>query len=284
MTTNRVVLVDAVPMSARVAAVPDPRAVIIAIHGGATSSVYFDCPDHPELSLLRAAAAAGYTVIALDRPGYGASALYQDQLDDPARRVALAFGAVDKILADGPRGAGLFLFAHSLGSELALRMTADRDDVIGVEVAGTGLRYRPEAAEILSTATLTRRPAGLRELLWEPAELYPPEILTGALSAPGVAYEAAVTADWARRDFADLAARVRVPVQYTVAGHERVWDTSAEALAAITGLFAASPQVTVNHMPDSGHNLSVGLSAQTYHGRVLSFVEGCLGAEEAEAG
>lgn len=284
MTTNRVVLVDAVPMSARVAVVPDPRAVIIAIHGGATSSVYFDCPDHPELSLLRAAAAAGYTVIALDRPGYGASALYQDQLDDPARRVALAFGAVDKILADGPRGAGLFLFAHSLGSELALRMTADRNDVIGVEVAGTGLRYRPEAAEILSTATLTRRPAGLRELLWEPAELYPPEVLTGALSAPGVAYEAAVTADWARRDFADLAARVRVPVQYTVAGHERVWDTSAEALAAITGLFAASPQVTVNHMPDSGHNLSVGLSAQTYHGRVLSFVEDCLGAEEAEAG
>ncbi|MDF2583547.1 MAG: hypothetical protein K0R33_2190, partial [Mycobacterium sp.] len=67
----RVVMVGAVPMSALVAAVPEPRAVIVAIHGGATSSAYFDCPGRPDLSLLRTAAAQGFTVIALDRPGYG---------------------------------------------------------------------------------------------------------------------------------------------------------------------------------------------------------------------
>ncbi|MGW0160731.1 alpha/beta hydrolase [Mycobacterium sp. NPDC003323] len=274
-------------MSALVAAVPEPRAVIVAIHGGATSSVYFDCPGHPELSLLHAATAAGFTAIALDRPGYGASALYQDVMDDAARRVELAAGAVDKILAGQRCGAGIFVFAHSLGSELALRMTVARDDVIGVELAGTGLHYRRDAAEILRTATLTRRPAGLRELLWEPAELYPAEVLTGALSAPGVAYEAAVTANWSRRDFPDLAARVRVPVQYSVAEHERVWETSTSALTEITDLFTAAPRVAINEMSDSGHNLSVGLSAHTYHSRVLSFIEECTatgGAQEAEAG
>ncbi len=284
MTTNRVVLVDAVPMSARVAAVPDPRSVIIAIHGGATSSAYFDCPNRPDLSLLRAGAAAGHTVVALDRPGYGASGLYQDQLDDPSRRVALTCGAVDKILADSPRGAGLFFFAHSLGGELALRMIIDRDDVVGLELAGTGLRHQAETAEILDTATLTHRPSGLRELLWAPYDLYPPEVLTGALSAPSVAYEATVIANWARRDFAEVAARVRVPVQYSVAEHERVWDTSTEALAAICGLFAASPRVKVNHVPASGHNLSVGLSAQSYHRRVLSFLEESIDMKEAEVG
>lgn len=282
-------MVDAVPMSALVAAVPDPRAVIVAVHGGATSSVYFDCPGRSDLSLLRAAAAAGFTVIALDRPGYGASALYQDTMTEPAARVALAWGAVDKILAGGPRGAGIFVLAHSLGCELALRMANGPAGVLGVELAGTGLRYSPAAKEIISRATLTRRPAGLRELLWEPAELYPAEVLTGALSAPGVAYEGPVTANWSIRDFPEVAARVQVPVQYSAAEHERVWDTSAAALADIAALFGSAPAVTINEMPDSGHNLSVGLSAGNYHLRVLSFVEQCVVAEaggekEAEAG
>lgn len=285
----RVVMVGAVPVSALVAVVPEPRAVIVAIHGGATTSAYFDCPGRPDLSLLQTAAAHGYAAIALDRPGYGASALYQDTMAEPAARVALASAAVDKILADGPRGAGIFVFGHSLGCELALRMTVADPGVIGVELAGTGLRYSPEAKEILSQATLTRRPAGLRELLWEPAELYPAEVLTGALSAPGVAYEGPVTANWSRRDFPELAAAVRVPVQYSAAEHERVWDTSAAALDDIAGLFVTAPSVLVHEMPDSGHNLSVGLSAQTYHLRVLSFVGECIaagvgGAEEAEAG
>ncbi|MDT5099087.1 MAG: hypothetical protein QOC76_2824, partial [Mycobacterium sp.] len=65
-------------MSALIASVPEPKAVIVAIHGGATSAAYFDCPGRPELSLLRSAAANGYTAIALDRPGYGASAFYHD--------------------------------------------------------------------------------------------------------------------------------------------------------------------------------------------------------------
>ncbi|MDZ7882994.1 MAG: alpha/beta hydrolase [Mycobacterium sp.] len=285
----RVVMVGSVPMSALVAEVPEPRAVIVAIHGGATTSAYFDCPGRPDLSLLRTAAAHGYTAIALDRPGYGASALYQDTMAEPATRVALASGAVDKILAGGPRGAGIFVFAHSLGCELALRMTVADAGVIGVELAGTGLRYSPAAKEILSQATLTRRPAGLRELLWEPAELYPAEVLTGALSAPGVAYEGPVTANWSRRDFPELAAEVRVPVQYSAAEHERVWDTSAAALADIVGLFVTAPRVSVHERPDSGHNLSVGLSAHAYHLRVLAFVGECIaagagGAKEAEAG
>ena len=38
----RVVLTDGVPMSALVASVPEPKAVIVAVHGGATSAAYFD--------------------------------------------------------------------------------------------------------------------------------------------------------------------------------------------------------------------------------------------------
>jgi pimeloyl-ACP methyl ester carboxylesterase len=289
-------MVGAVPMSALVAAVQEPRGVIVAIHGGATSSAYFDCPGHPRLSLLRLATSLGYTAIAIDRPGYGASSLYQDEMGTAERRVELVFGAVDKILAGSPagaggagspRGAGLFVMAHSAGCELGLRMAADgRADVLGVEVAGTGLRYRAEAKAVISKATLTSRPVGLRELLWQPAELYPPDVLTGALSAGGAAYEGEVTANWPRRDFAEVAARVRVPVEFSVADHERVWESGPESSAEIAALFTAAPRVEVNEMADSGHNLSVGLTAETYHQRVLSFVAECVESRnvEVEAG
>lgn len=272
----RVVLVDGIPMSALVSQADDPRAVIVAVHGGATSAAYFDCPGHPRLSLLRAAAAQGFTAIALDRPGYGASAVYADEFHDPARRLASACGVVDKILGDGQRGAGVFLLGHSAGCELALRMATARPDVIGVEIAGTGLRYSPTAKAIVGEATLTSRPAGLRDLLWQPTELYPNEVLTGALSAPGVAYEAKVTKYWTRQDFPEIASHVRVPVQFSVAEHESVWESTPEAVATIARLFTSSPRVVVNDVKDSGHNVSVALSADVYHRTVLSFIEQCI--------
>ncbi len=279
---RRVVMVDGVPMSALVAVAEQPRGGIVAVHGGATSSTYFDCPGHPRLSLLRLAATQGFTAIALDRPGYGASALYADELDDPDRRAALAYAAVDKLLADGQRGAGHVLVAHSAGCELALRMAVSSCSagLLGLELAGTGLRYQAAAQAVIREATTTRRPAGLRDLLWQPTEFYPPEVLTGALSASGVAYESEVTAHWARRDFPELAARVTVPVEFSVADHESVWESTQEAVAAITALFAAAPRVIVNEVAGSGHNLSVGLTAETYHRKVLAFIEECIAARQ----
>lgn len=272
----RVVVVDGVPMSALIAQAADPRAVIVAVHGGATSSMYFDCPGRPDLSLLRTAAAHGFTAIALDRPGYGASAVYAGEFKDPARRVAAAFSAVNKILGDGERGAGLFILGHSAGCELALRMATAQPDIIGVEIAGTGLRYSATAKTIIGEATITSRPAGLRDMLWQPTDLYPPEVLTGALSAPGVAYESKVTKNWTRHDFPEIASRVNIPVEFSVADQESVWESTPEALAAITALFTSSPRVIVNEIQDSGHNLSVGLTAGVYHRTVLSFVEQCI--------
>jgi pimeloyl-ACP methyl ester carboxylesterase len=277
---RRVVMVDGVPMSALVAAVSEPRAVIVAIHGGATSAAYFDCPGHPRLSLLRLAALHGITAIALDRPGYGASALYADEMNEPDRRVALAYGAVDGVLADGPIGAGVFLLAHSAGCELALRMAvAPRGEgVLGLELAGTGMNYSATAKDVMRQASATHRPAGLRDLLWQPVELYPAEVLTGALSAPGVGYEAEVTSNWPRRDFPAIAATVRLPVEFSVAEHESVWETTPAALAEIAAAFTASPRVVVNEVLSSGHNVSVGLTAEAYHRKVLSFIEECIEA------
>ncbi|WP_326545952.1 alpha/beta hydrolase [Mycolicibacterium sp. ND9-15] len=281
----RVVLVDGVPMSGLIAEAEDPAAVIVALHGGASTAAYFDCPGHPELSLLRTGTAAGFTVVALDRPGYGSSAPYPDAMHQPGRRVAFAFGAVAKALGQKPRGAGLFLLGHSAGCELAVRMAvsdnAARAGVLGLSLAGTGLRYADAAADIIKTTTATRRPVGLRDLLWQPADLYPPEVLSGVTnSSTGAPYEAEVTKTWPRQEFPALAAQVEVPVQFTVAEHERVWRTDPEALADIAALFTAAPRFELNEQAGAGHNLSLSIAAAEYHQKVLSFAEECVGSRK----
>jgi pimeloyl-ACP methyl ester carboxylesterase len=277
----RLVIVDGVPMSALVAEAAAPKAVIVAIHGGGTTAVYFDCPGHPSFSLLRTGAAGGFTVIALDRPGYGSSAPYPEAMTRPEQRVNLAYGAVDRILGDRPRGAGLFVMGHSGGCELAMRMGADErgGDLLGIELAGTGRHYHPAAREILKTATRERRPSGLRELLWQPERLYPPEVLNGATVHPGApAYEDQMVSDWARQTFPALAPAVRVPVHFSIAEYERVWQTDASALTEITALFSAAPRYTVHRQPEAGHNISLGHTAADYHATVLSFAEECVAA------
>jgi pimeloyl-ACP methyl ester carboxylesterase len=281
----RLVIVDGVPMSALVAEAPDPRAVILAIHGGGTTALYFDCPGHPESSLLRAGAAHGYTVIAIDRPGYGSSAPYPEAVADPAQRVGLAYGVVDRVLGDRPRGAGLFLMAHSGGCELALRMASEgsdrqRNDLLGIELAGTGRRYHPAARDILKAATRDHRPTGLRELLWHPTELYPPEVLGGATVYQGAPpYEQIMVSNWARQDFAAIAPAVGVPVQFSVAEHEKVWQSDPPALAEIASLFSGAPRFQVNEQRGAGHNISLGHTAAAYHSTVLSFADECVNAQ-----
>ncbi|ORV99989.1 alpha/beta hydrolase [Mycobacterium kyorinense] len=275
-------------MSALVAEAPQPRAVVVALHGGGTTAAYFDCPGHPSLSLLRTGAALGFTVIALDRPGYGSSAPYPEALVEPEQRVRLAYGAVDRILSEKPSGAGLFVVAHSNGCELALRMAADArgQDLLGIEMAGTGRHYHPAAREVLKTASATHRPPGLRELLWHPTELYPAEVLGGLTnSASGAPYEAAMVTEWPRRDFPALAAQVRVPVQFSVAEHEKVWQADAAALAEIAAMFSAAPRFTVNEQLGAGHNLSLGHAAAAYHQKIFAFVEECVATQaDLEAG
>jgi hypothetical protein len=148
-----------------------------------------------------------------------------------------------------------------------------------------------EACErIIKSATATHRPPGLRELLWQPAHLYPAEVLTGITnSSTGALYEATMVKDWPRQDFPALAAKVAVPVQFSVAEHERVWRSDPEALADIAAMFTASPRFVINEQPAAGHNLSLSVSAAAYHMKVLSFVEECVVAresagEEREAG
>lgn len=273
VVTPRVVAVDGIPMSGVVARAPEPRATLVAVHGGATTSVYFDGPGHPRLSLLRLGAALSFTVLAIDRPGFGASALYENEFDDTERRIELTYAAVDKML--GEVDPELFLVAHSNGCELALRMAGHESRrILGMELSGTGIRQTSRAREILAGATRANPPNRLRELLWEPAALYPTGIdrairIDGGPISPR--YESTLITHW-HDDFPALASQVRVPVRFTAAEHERVWESDPAALDDIVALFSASPRAVGHLQLGGGHNLSLGHVAPDYHQSILSFI------------
>lgn len=277
-----------IPMSALVSEVSRPRAIVIALHGGAVTSAYFDQRTQPRQSLLRAGAALGFTVIALDRPGYGASAPYADRMATAASRVDLTYAAIDEFLAGRDRGVGVFVLAHSLGCALAIQMAADERgrDLLGLEISGIGLRPHADAATFMGPLTRGEPPvaaaaarANLRDLLWRPPHLYPAGAAAALAlsSAPG--YEGGDVGRWIG-SFAGLAARVRIPVHYTLGDHERVWSSGPAALAEVAALFTASPRVVTVEQPEAGHNLSLGLSAMAYHLKVLAFTEECALARE----
>lgn len=287
--TREVVEVDGIPLSAFVSRVDRPRAVILALHGGAAMSAYFDNPQRPRSSLLRLGAALGYTVIALDRPGYGSSSAHTAQLDSHDRRAELVYAAADRLVGSdsdhgsGSRGAGLFLLGHSAGCPLVIRMAATPRgaDLIGLEIAGSGLHHHSYMRGFIEERRRDPSPPpkigrSLYDLLWKPPNLYPSDVVGGArFSSATPDYEGTVGDEWPT-DFPELAARIVVPVHYSLGDHERVWQTGPEALAEIAGLFTASPRVEVLELAGSGHNLSVGLTATAYHLRVLSFVEECV--------
>jgi pimeloyl-ACP methyl ester carboxylesterase len=314
----RVVDVAGVAMSALLAEAAQPRAVVVALHGGAVTSAYFDAPGRPRHSLLRTAAALGFTVIALDRPGYGSSAPHADRMTSAAGRVDLAYAAVDRLLAGRGRGAGVFVVGHSMGCVLAVQMAADERGagLLGLEIAGIGRHYQPRAAAVLRTRMLgggmadgperdwtvsargdTVRPGdtpdpdgpeplrtviAVRDMIWGPDHLYPAGAASG-MSAPSPGYEGDEVRRWPH-DFPALAPRVRVPVRYSLGDHETVWRSGPAALAEIGALFTASPRVVAEEQTGSGHNLSLGLAAPAYHLKVLSFAEECMLARAKESG
>jgi len=285
---SRVVVADGIPMSALVSEVSRPRAVVVALHGGAVTSGYFDSRAQPRLSLLGTGAALGFTVIALDRPGYGSSAPYADRMRTVASRVGLAYATIEEFLAGRPRGAGVFLMGHSMGCVLAVQMAASSrgQDLLGLEIAGIGLHPHAQAHTFMGPLTRGEPAAAdgprrgtFRDALWTPPHLYPAGAAGALALSPSPGYEGDDVRGWIAA-FPGLAAGVRVPVHYSLGDHERVWSSGPAALTEVASLFTASPRVVTAEQPGAGHNLSLGLSAMAYHLKVLSFAEECALARE----
>ncbi|MEV7775652.1 alpha/beta fold hydrolase [Kitasatospora sp. NPDC086791] len=275
-TRSLVLDADGVPMSALVAEPEhgEPKAVILAIHGRGMRAAYFAGPAHPDTSLLTLAADLGYTVLAIDRPGHGASTHRLPQGRLIADQAATLHAALTDYARAHPVGAGVQLLAHSFGGKIALHLAAHWPDdarlpLLGADINGLAQHYAPDAWD---------RPddlAGGGRLNWGPLTLYPPGTFHAAraLLTPVPALEARELATWPAR-YAALAARVRVPVRLTIAEHEHWWRLDPASRAALTAAFpdGLAHLVTAH---GAGHNLSLGHAARPYHLRALAFADDC---------
>ncbi|MEH0417670.1 alpha/beta hydrolase [Streptomyces sp. B21-083] len=252
-----------------------PRAVVVALHGGGMRAGYFHGEAHPSLSLLTLGARLGFTVLAVDRPGYGLSAAALPQGEDLAEQADTLHAALGDFTAEHSTGAGLFLVAHSYGGKVALA-TAARDAEAGGRLLGldvSGISHRC-AIDVRALGGFHGRRT--TRLHWGPLQLYPPgtfRLAERLVTAMPVREEAEAV----RRpdSFAAFAARVRVPVRFTYAEFERWWLHDEATLKEMAGLLAAS-RVVVDHLPRAGHNISLGWAARAYHLRALAFLEECL--------
>ncbi|UUU30209.1 alpha/beta fold hydrolase [Streptomyces sp. CA-210063] len=272
---------DGTPLSGLLA-VPErsvPRAVVVALHGGGMSAGYFDSRARPGLSLLRLGAELGFTVLSLDRPGYGASADRLPEGLDLAGQTQTVRSALAGFAPGEARGAGFFLVAHSSGGRLALSAAGEESGdvpLIGVDISGLGSRFAVERRELPS-----RDGRGAWRKHWGALRFYPPDALvtSGGLVRPVPSREAGEGLLWPRM-YPAIAARVRVPVRFTFAEQEQWWRHDEEAVRELLAPLAA-PRAEVVRQLDAGHNISLGWAARTYHLRALAFLEECLLARDA---
>ena len=254
-----------------------PRALVVALHGGGMTAEYFHGRAHPDLSLLDLGAQLGFAVLAVDRPGYGATRSVLPQGQTLVDQAATLHDALDTFASQHDIGAGVFVVGHSYGLKVGLHLAADprAERLLGLDGSGVIWRYEP------SLDPAGPRPLdddrSPRSLFWGSEDLYPPGTFARGVrpSAPVPLIEQQQSPRWPEI-LPQVAPNVCVPYRFTVAEHEVWWLHDDSALSEYRALFTATPRMIVRRQPAAGHNISLGWSARSYHLGALAFAEECI--------
>src|SRR5579872_2225011 len=220
--TSHPVSIDAgnVKLSGRFlpAANGQPRALLVAVHGGTYTSKYFDTAPS---RLLELCASLGYSILALDRPGYGtATSVPPNQLSFDGQ-VPILQQALEEIWHDyGQQSAGMFLIGHSIGGMISLLLAAENphERLLGMNMTGSGALYN-EQTKVAFAALVSDAPTVMMDIaikvmaMYGPTWSYPEELAQydPERDVPTAAIELAEAQTWGAR-LPQVAANVRIPV------------------------------------------------------------------------
>jgi pimeloyl-ACP methyl ester carboxylesterase len=255
--------------------------LIVALHGGSYTSLYFDVPGH---SLLDRAAANDIAVIALDRPGYGRSDSLAAADHTFTRSAGILRTAIGRLWSQyGARHDGIVLVGHSIGAAISVHLASEQPDwpLLGIAVSGihdvapvqvrSAWDAMPPGQPV--TFTLEQR----RMFFYGPDWTIEPDIVERAdVSAAPVPLEELleVVGRWPG-EAAQLAAKVSVPVQYVAFEFERLWTIDASTVESFAAHFSAAPLVTSELMRGIGHDADHHRNSQAFHLRQLAFALDC---------
>jgi pimeloyl-ACP methyl ester carboxylesterase len=258
------------------------RGTLVALHGGGTRARYWDAPHDESASLARAATDRGWRLLALDRPGYGASAGLAESRIRAADQAPLLREAVQPWLEPAEV---VVLVGHSLGSIVAAYCGVDdwEGRLRGVSIGGVPLVYLPRqlaAFDRVDVSASTIRHAGGGASL--PVEdWFGPD---GTWDRAVLDHFSTIMARNPSGEFADarqapsvLPALLRslpVPLQLCVGENEKSTAPAARIVQRAKTILAqrvAPGEVRV--VPGGAHNLSLGHAAPEYHQLVLDFAD-----------
>jgi pimeloyl-ACP methyl ester carboxylesterase len=258
------------------------RPLIVALHGGSYTSSYFDVPGH---SLLDAASANGFDLVALDRPCYGSS--------DPLPEKEVSFARNAEIL-DAAIGAlwnerageypGIVVVGHSMGAAIAMLIAARQPDwpLIGVSLSGIHDTAPPivrSAWDSMPPGDVVFTPDQRRMFFYGPDWTLEPGIVDRAeISASPIplAELVEVVGTWPEAA-ASVAGQVRVPVQYVAFEFESLWTITPESVESFGGYFHDAPVVSAELMAGTGHDVDHHRLGQAFQLRQLAFTLECAG-------
>jgi pimeloyl-ACP methyl ester carboxylesterase len=255
--------------------------LIVALHGGTYSSLYFDVRGH---SLFSEAAAIGAPMLAPDRPGYGQSVELletQSTLRGNATFLSRALGdAWNKYRGSAT---GIVLIAHSIGAAIAMMMAGDNLDwpLLGIAISGVGLKTPPGHKEAWAALPPTYRveiPSTLKDqVMFGPPGSYDDSMPNASHIADVAAPKAElvdITSTW-HETVIDVAARITVPVHYRQGAADRLWIVSETEVDSFGAALVRAPHVDAGLMPGVGHCIDFHRVGGEFQRQQLAFAMQC---------
>ncbi len=249
-------------------------ALLVAVHGGTVTSKYFDIPGY---SMIDAALAAGFDILAMDRPGYRRTAALDDRPDLLHQNAIRITALLPRVAAElGLPLRDVVLIGHSMGGVIVTTIAGLGPEWPLRAVAGSGFaRFLPaflkDSFAALPNEYYVDVPPDFASLIFGPPETLNPDMPEASLVMIARVPRSElidIGTGWADRA-PELAGKVAVPVYYKLAEHEQLWDP--QDMQAFADLYTRAPRVESGHLRAMGHCSDFNKTGHLFQQELLAF-------------